>query len=336
MTANKEAGSSKLSRTYRLPDKPSDQQDGLRAVGDVLGLHQVTPVQMRLIKAGMAIRQDMAEELTFTHTVLAQTCLPARKPDDALRQWRREQGRALLMLEAGTAYHPGKREWLPLGLPYGPKARLILMHLNGEALRQGSPTIEVESSLSAFVRRIQDRHPTGPEFALFKEQLSRLSAATVRMAIDYDSHAVQVDTKIIGAFDLWFPKNDRQRVLWPSTVVLSLDYFDSLSRHAVPLDERAIAGLAHSATALDVYCWLAQRLHRISLGKAQFVPWVALYEQFGQGYAQVRQFRSFFLKQLRQVKTAYPDALFDTDRKGMWLWHSLPPVTKRLVSLPPA
>ena len=61
---------------------------------------------------------------------------------------------------------------------------------------------------------------------------------------------------------------------------MSLDYFESLTRHAVPLDERAIAALAHSAMALDVYCWLAQRLHRIPEGKPQFVPWAALFEQF--------------------------------------------------------
>ena len=312
---------------------PDEQNRGLRAVGDVLPAVLPSAVRMRLVKAGAAIRQDIGEELTFAHTVLAQTCLPTRRPDDTVRQWERQQGRAMLMVEAGSAYHPEQRAYVPLGLPYGPKARLILMHLNAEALRQSSPVIEVESSLSAFVRRIQGRHPTGPEFTTFKEQLSRLSAATVRLAVDYDTHAVQVDTKIVGAFDLWFPKDGRQRVLWPSTVKLSLDYFDSLSRHAVPLDERAIAALAHSAMALDVYCWLAQRLHRVPGGKPQFIPWTAVYEQFGQGYSQVRQFRAFFLKQLRQVKTAYPDARFEADRKGMRLWHSLPPVTRRLLSV---
>jgi hypothetical protein len=165
-------------RIHRLLDRPTDEQDRLRAVGDVLGLPNITAVKRRLIRAGTSIRQDVPDELTYTHTVLAQTCLPARKPDDDTRQWERQQGRAMLMVEAGSAYHPQEKCYVPLGLPYGPKARLILMHLNGEALRQGSPTIEVEGSLSAFVRRIQGRHPTGPEFSTFKEQLSRLSTCT--------------------------------------------------------------------------------------------------------------------------------------------------------------
>ena len=74
---------------------------------------------------------------------------------------------------------------------------------------------------------------------------------------------------------LWFEKDESQRVLWPSTLRLSLDYYESLTRFAVPLDERAIAALAHSAMALDIYCWLAQRLHRIPEGKSQLVPWTS-------------------------------------------------------------
>ena len=93
----------------------------------------------------------------------------------------------------------------------------------------------------------------------------RVGVATIRLAVDYDEgRAVQVDTKIVGGMELWFEKDERQRVLWPATVRLSLDYYESLSRHAVPLDERAIAALAHSAMALDVYCWLAQLTRPLS------------------------------------------------------------------------
>jgi len=55
-------------------------------------------------------------------------------------------------------------------------------------------------------------------------------------------------------------------VLWPSVIRLSHEYFTSLQNHAVPLDEQALGGLAHSAMALDTYAWLAQRLHRVPQG----------------------------------------------------------------------
>lgn len=208
------------------------------------------------------------------------------------------------------------------------------MHLNSEAIRTQSSVIEVENTLTAFVRRLLKGHdPNGREIRAFKDQLSSLAATTVRLAVESGERATQVNTQIVGAFDLWFPKDERQRVLWPSTVQLSTDYFQSLLGHAVPLDERAIASLAHSALALDVYCWLAQRLHRVPEGKAQFISWVSLSEQFGQGYQEIRFFRRKFLTTLRQVKSAYPSARFDADARGMTLWTSPPPLTKRLVAI---
>jgi hypothetical protein len=206
------------------------------------------------------------------------------------------------------------------------------MHLNSEAIRHRSPEIEVEDSMTAFVRRLMRTDPNGREIRAFKDQLSALSAATIRLAVDQGERVGQINTQIIGAFDLWFPKDARQRVLWPSTVRLSTDYFESLTRFAVPLDERAVAALAHSAQALDVYTWLAQRLHRIPSNAPQFVPWSALHEQFGQGYNELRFFRRKFLATLRQVRVAYPDAKFATDEGGIHLEQSSPPISKRLIA----
>jgi Plasmid encoded RepA protein len=118
-------------------------------------------------------------------------------------------------------------------------------------------------------------------------------------------------------------------VLWPSTVRLSEDYFQSLGRHAVPLDHRAVAALASSSMALDTYVWLAQRLHRVAPGKPQFLAWAVAYEQFGQGFARVRDFRRRFLQTLAQVKTAYPSARISADEQGLTLEHSPPPVPPR-------
>ena len=53
---------------------------------------------------------------------------------------------------------------------------------------------------------------------------------------------------------------------------LSADYFESLQRHAVPLNKHYLSALSHSAMALDVYSWLAQRLHRIPKGNGTTLP----------------------------------------------------------------
>lgn len=275
---------------------------------------------------------DNPQDILFQHTILCQTGLPYRSQKE-LRRWKRDNGQASLEIEAGRAFHPGKKKYINLPLPFGPKARLVLIHLNSEAIKTGSPVIEVEDSMTAFVKRLLKRSPNGREVKDFKNQLSALSATTIRLAILTYDRAVQINSHIVTAFDLWFPKNPNQRVLWPSNVRLSQEYFDTLVKHAIPLDERAIAALSHSAMALDVYVWLAQRLHRINLGNPQFVPWTSLYEQFGQGFARIRKFREKFLLALRKVHTQYPAARIEVDKKGLTLRQSPPSVPKRFITI---
>jgi hypothetical protein len=208
------------------------------------------------------------------------------------------------------------------------------MHLNAQAIKTQSPTIEVEDSMTAFARNVLGYAPNGKEIKLMKDQLGRLSAALIRLAVNGEARAFQVDTKIVTAFDLWFPKDERQRVLWPSTVRLSEEYFQSLAKHAVPLDERAIAALSHSAMALDIYVWLAQRLHRIEYGKSQFVPWKALKDQFGWNHKRMNNFRAVFLKALWQVHSQYRGAKIGFDDRGLTLHHSPPPIKGRIATVP--
>ena len=291
-------------------------------------------VHRRLIEP-IEIDQDNEPRLAFQHTVFCQTTLPYRDPGDDVREWKRQQGTTSLLIKAGEALNPSARDWVQIGLPWGTKPRLILAHLNAEALRQSSPVIEVESSLSAFVKRIRG-FDGGRETRMFKDQLTRLSTALIRLAVVRgDHHAHQVNAQIVTAFDLWLEKDERRRVLWPATIQLSVDYFLSLQNHAVPLNEADLAALAHSAMALDLYAWLAQRLHRVNPARPAFVSWAALKLQFGPDYDRMRDFKRFFLKTLTQVLTRYRAARIELNEHGMRLHNSPPPVTKRLVMLPP-
>jgi hypothetical protein len=90
-------------------------------------------------------------------------------------------------------------------------------------------------------------------------------------------------------------------------------------QHAVPLNEGAVARLSHNAMALEIYTWLAQRLHRVDPAKPAFVPWASLQRQFGEGYDRIRHFRRVFLRTLAQVHVVYREAKFSANDKGMWL-----------------
>ena len=292
----------------------------------------LTPLQRRLIDASASIRTDRPGQADYLHAVQCQCSLPYRNPGDAVREWERHQGNASLRIEAGAALDPATGDFKRVGLPYGEKPRLVLIHLASEAIRTSSPLIDVEDSITAFARSLSIA-TNGPQLHGLKNQLARLAAATIRMGFVEQGHAVQINTQIVTAFDLWFPKEASQRVLWPSTVRLSDEFFRSLSRHAVPLDNRAIAALSSSSLALDTYVWLAQRLHRVPPGKPQFVPWTGLHEQFGQGFARIRDFRRSFLETLRHVIAVYPDARLEADHRGLRLHQSQPPVPPRSQSV---
>lgn len=309
-----------------MKDKRQNELFG-EALPDIKPL---SPVERRLIRSAEEIAREEPRELLFQHTVFCQTGLPYRNPGDDVRVWDRENGRAALRVRAGEAHHP-KKGWIELGLPFGPKPRLILTYLNAEAIRTGSPVIEVEDSLSAFVVRI-GLCREGRSIRMVKDQLARLSAAEIRLAMSYgEQQARQVNAHIVGDFDLWLRKDGRQRVLWPSTVTLDPRYFESLQRHAVPLDERAIKALKHSAMGLDVYCWLAQRLHRVDPARPQFIPWSAVKDQFGWQYKRMVEFRRVFRRTLDMVLSQYRAAQIELDGRGLTLRNSPPPIKGRMV-----
>jgi Plasmid encoded RepA protein len=290
----------------------------------------LTPIQRRIITAASEIMTERAKQIDFLHTVQCQCVLPYRNPGEGVRTWDRKQGSATLRIEAGAALDPKTKKFEELGLPYGEKPRLVLIHLASEAIRTGSPVIDVEGSMTAFARAL-GMETNGQQLKDLKGQLSRLAASSVRMGMVQEGRAYQVNTQIVTAFDLWYPDDPTQKVLWPSTVRLSHEFFESLGRHAVPLDHRAVRAIAHSSFALDLYTWLAQRLHRISVGKPQFITWAALYDQFGQGFTRVRDFRRTFLKKLVQVRTVYPASRMEANEKGLTLYNSPTPVPSKNV-----
>ena len=275
-------------------------------------------------------------EILYQHSVLCQTCLPYRDPGEGVRLWSRKNGFVRLEVAAGRAYDGRTGDFVDVGLPFGPKPRLVLYHLNAEALRTQSPMIELEDSLTKFVKRTLGLDSHGRNIRIVKDQLTRLSASDFRIGTSTEERSVTLKGTIVEGFELWTPKDDRPRTLWPTTVQFSQRYFESLMKHAVPLNEVAVARLSHNAMALDIYTWLAQRLHRVDPEKGGvFVPWTGLKEHFGHGYGRMDNFKRVYRETLQQVKVVYPQAKFDLDGGGMKLKHSRPPVDKRLLSLKP-
>jgi hypothetical protein len=96
---------------------------------------------------------------------------------------------------------------------------------------------------------------------------------------------------------------------------------------SAPLSTSAIKALRKSPMDLDVYAWLIHRLFH--LGKPSTVTWQQLSDQFGHAYAELRQFRRFFLDSLTRVRAVYPEANVTVVEGGLMLLPSRPHLARR-------
>jgi Plasmid encoded RepA protein len=87
---------------------------------------------------------------------------------------------------------------------------------------------------------------------------------------------------------------------------LSQSFFEELKKYPVPVEEAAVRQIANNSLALDVYCWLAYRLH--SLQAPISISWRALHSQFGRSVARLDHFKDHFRTVLTLAISVYPDA----------------------------
>ena len=117
-----------------------------------------------------------------------------------------------------------------------------------------------------------------------------------------------------------------QGTLWEDRVILDETFYTALRDHPVPLLEAAIRQLRDRSMSLDIYVWLAWRLHR--LDKPTTVSWAGLHAQFGSGYKAVRQFKPRFSEALEAALAAYPEARVGLDDKAITLHSARPPIAR--------
>ena len=267
------------------------------------------------------------EDLSFLHSGLAQTCLPHNRMPDDSTPWRRTSGKFSLIISPGVVNDDeaisGTRY---VGVPYGTRARLILIYLQSEALRTGSRDVELGGSLRAFLGRL-NISVGGKTTRLVREQAERISRCRLTFHAGKQGASMLVNQNIVDvAMFVDDQSNDGQGTLFVETARLGEIFFQQMKKHAVPLDEAAIRHIRNSSMALDVYCWLAYRLHSLPAPKA--ITWAALAGQFGAGIKLRKHFKPAFLESLALAQAVYRDARVGVTETGLLLHPSPPPVRK--------
>lgn len=268
-------------------------------------------------------------DVRHIHSVLAICGMPYDRLPTQERTFRRTQGNMAVNIQAGSLTDPKGNE-VDQPLPFGPKARLILMHLCSEAVRQKSPTIEIADSFTGFVRDMGFSDSGGKKgpMTAFREQLSALAACSIKMSVWDGQRAKSKQFFPISSFDLWLPGHVDQQMLWPSTVTFSPDMYDSLQRHALPINARAVKAFAGSARKLDLYFWLGWRIHNIN--DPLKISWAALKDQFGAGFTRDRDFRTQLALEIGHLKEVFPKLPLTLTEQGL----NLSPAGPEVLALP--
>lgn len=286
------------------------------------------PVTARILDASEDIADTLPDRLDFLHGVLCQVGMPRRRQES--RTFERRSGNVSLFLEAGRLWDG--QAWIEHPLPYGTRPRLAMVHVSSEAVRTRSPVVDVGSSVREFLKRLS-LDTSGRGYAMFRKQMEALAACRLTLGMSAGERAITVDAKPFKRFEAWLHPTGEQAVMWPGELELSHEYYETLLEHAVPLDYRALAALGHSALALDTYTWLAHRLHRVRKQEGVMVSWRNMRAQFGQEYANPKDFKREARKALRQVCSVYPTARVEDVIGGILLKPSPPPVPKPRVAV---
>ena len=274
----------------------------------------------RLVDAGSSIRNEVWGDAAFSHSLLAQVNLPYRNPGDDLRVFERLSGSVSLRIEAGSILTPdGFRD---VGLPWGARSRLILLHLCSLAVKQKSPIVEVERSFTAFCDSL-GVSTTGRNLRAIRDQIQRMSVVSMRIGMKAGEDLLVFQGPMFDAMRISAP-DGKQEPLWSTEIRFSPTFYESLQKHAVPLDLRAIKALRHSARGIDVYCWLASRLWRVK--KPTEIRWTSLRHQFGSPDQNLQSFKRAFTAALCQVQVVYPRARVEIVHGGVKLITSPPPI----------
>ncbi len=285
--------------------KPSKPIDKLLAVGE-------------LIRATAPTGDDLA----FHHSLLCSLCLPRRAIPG--REFLRQAGEGWLHVQAGVLDLCDGPALQPV--PYGPASRLAVIWISTAARRSNSREVVIGHSAAQFLRML-GYDGQGLRYRTLRKQLNALAACRLQAGF----RGQTVNETVIKRMNAWLPAAPSQRATWPGSLVLDAEFFDALVQHSVPLDGRALHALRGSALTLDIYVWLAHRLHRLD-HQPLWLPWRTVKLQFGCDYEGKHGHGDFcrsFKLALRRVLIVYPTAWVCVKRGGIELRQSEPPVPPR-------
>ena len=226
------------------------------------------------------------------------------------------------------------------GLPYGNLSRLLLAWVCTEAVRTQSRELFLGPSLSGFMRKLSINSDSGGdrgERTRLRNQMRRLFNAHIQLAYEDKQVSASVNSPVASRTGFWWNKRKPDELgLWDSKIELGEKFYQEIIRHPVPLDLNILKAMKRSSLGIDFYLWLTYRT--FTLRGPLRLSWARLYHQFGVDPAKVGDkrnvdaFRTDSLRELKKIKTAWPELNYALAHGVLILWPSKSAVLPRAAS----
>lgn len=288
---------------------------------------------------------DGRMDVSFLHKGFCVAGLPLRRPKNTMAEWSRQDGRFALTVEPARFTLPDG-EKIQIGVPFGPKARLLAMWLATEARDHRRASGDRWMEMGRITEWLQavglpvtggSRGSIGPT----KDQLVRLAFSVFTMILKGDNADTLFKREALieaGAFredDLQLWKANRYGAMrWPEGLMLSHNAHERFTQHSIPIPTVRLRQVAHNAMAIDILVYLCYRLPLIPTRSTELLTWRDLMAQFGSSEFASR-FKQAFSESIKRTIDAYPEANVEITGEGLLLRHSDPAELRRaFVALP--
>ena len=150
--------------------------------------------ERRVVDAAAHYLGDEDGGIGFLYSGWAQAALPHKRlPDE--QPWQVRTDRVNLVVEPGRKSLPsGGLQWV--GVPYGSRARLIMLYLQTEALRTQSREIELGKSLRAWLKKM-GISPGGKSISDVREQAERITRCRLTFEVQQAGKSALVQQLIV-------------------------------------------------------------------------------------------------------------------------------------------
>ena len=164
-----------------------------------------------------------------------------------------------------------------------------------------------------------------------RNQMNRLFGCTVSLIYEDDSGFARGTSPVADKQEFWWSNHKPDELsLWESKIELGEKFFNEIICHPVPIDMNTLKALKRSTLGLDLYLWLIYRT--FALRAPQRLTWKQLYQQFdahpdrASDKFTVHAFRYKVLRELKKIKTAWPELNYTTPPGVLILHPSTPAI----------